>query len=48
MTQQEHFIQNVRPLLEKSSEGADLTEEEEQIVIQWCEMMERLSDNSQN
>jgi len=47
MTQQEHFIQNVRPLLEKADGGEKLTEEEEQMIIEYCMMRER-QNNSQN
>jgi len=47
MTQQEYFIQSVRPLLEKSDEGNKLTEEEEQTIVEYCMMRER-QNNSQN
>jgi len=48
MTQKEHFIQNVQPLLEKAEQGEVLTDEEEQIILRYCLMGKRLADNSQN
>lgn len=48
MTHQEHFIQNIQPLLEKTEQGEVLTDKEEQIVLRYYLMGERLVDNSQN
>lgn len=48
MTQYEYYVQKIQCLLERADQGETLTEDEKQLVVQYCLLGERLANNSQN